>query len=123
MAFIGCAPSCHVVLPFANAFRVLNSSILINDLQLRDGMRLVRTEHAHSQWTLTFISQVLLTEGTQMEGKLAGTEHLRELVNLPALAECGETRRFETNTSSQYDAAYVNVLSLIHHVVSYQVLF
>jgi hypothetical protein len=84
LAFIGCV---------ANAFRVLNSSILINDLQLRDGMRLVRTEHAHSQWTLTFISQVLWNEGTEMDsirGKASWSrdiELLRELVNLPALPE------------------------------------
>jgi hypothetical protein len=56
-------------------------------------MRLVRTEHAYPQWTLTFISQVLWNEGTKMDsmsGKASWSrdiELLRELVNLPALAE------------------------------------
>jgi hypothetical protein len=56
-------------------------------------MRLVRTEQPYPQWTLTFISQVLWNEGTEMDsmrGKASwcrDIELLRELVNLPALPE------------------------------------
>jgi hypothetical protein len=66
---------------------------LIKDLQLQDGMQLVRTDHTYPRWTLTSISQVLWNEGTRMElirGKAIlslDIELLRELVNLPALAE------------------------------------